>query len=35
MRRSHRSAHRMLWPLLALVIATGFTLALILRAPPT
>jgi len=25
----------MLWPLLALVIATGFTLALILRAPPT
>jgi len=34
MRRTHRSVHRMLWPVLALVVAFAFALALILRAPP-
>jgi hypothetical protein len=34
MKRSLRSAHRMLWPLLALAVALGFALALYLRAPP-
>ena len=34
MRRAHRSTHRMLWPILALVVAVGFALALYLRAPP-
>ena len=34
MRRAHRSTHRMLWPVLALVVAVGFALALMLRAPP-
>ena len=34
MRRAHRSTHRMLWPVLALVVAVGFALALVLRAPP-
>jgi len=35
MRRAHRSAHRKIWPLLALAVAIGFALALILRAAPT
>ncbi len=35
MRRAHRSAHRKIWPLLALAVTIGFALALILRAPPT
>jgi hypothetical protein len=26
--------HRALWPLLALAVATGFVLALVLRPPP-
>jgi hypothetical protein len=34
MRRSHRSAHRALWPVLALAVALGFTMALWLRPPP-
>ena len=34
MRRSHRSAHRALWPVLALAVALGLTLALALRPPP-
>jgi len=34
MRRAHRSAHRRLWPVLALAVAAGFALALILRLPP-
>jgi hypothetical protein len=34
MRRSHRSAHRALWPALALMVGLGLTLALLLRAPP-
>jgi hypothetical protein len=34
MRRTHRSVHRMLWPLLAVAVTMGFALALLLRAPP-
>jgi hypothetical protein len=34
MRRSHRSAHRALWPVLALAVALGLTVALALRPPP-
>src|SRR6516162_6556863 len=34
MRRSHRSAHRALWPILALVVALGLAAALALRPPP-
>ncbi len=33
MRRPHRKAHRLIWPVLALVVALGFVMALILRAP--
>jgi hypothetical protein len=34
MTRSHRSVHRVLWPVLALAVALGFSLALDLRPPP-
>ena len=34
MTRGHRSVHRMLWPVLAVLVALGFTLALALRPPP-
>ncbi len=34
MRRSQRSVHRALWPLLALTIGFGVILALALRPPP-
>ena len=34
MTRGHRTVHRLLWPALALVVALGFTLALVLRPPP-
>ncbi|HZN28343.1 MAG TPA: hypothetical protein VFB88_03190 [Xanthobacteraceae bacterium] len=34
MRRTHRSVHRLLWPVLALVVAVGLAMALILRPPP-
>jgi hypothetical protein len=34
MRRSHRSVHRALWPVLALAVALGFAMALALRPPP-
>jgi hypothetical protein len=34
MTRGHRSVHRVLWPLLALIVALGFTMALALRPPP-
>jgi len=34
MNRRHRKAHRMLWPVLAVIVALGFTLALALRPPP-
>jgi hypothetical protein len=34
MTRTHRRIHRLLWPVMALVVALGFTLALALRPPP-
>ena len=34
MRRSQRTVHRALWPLLALAVGLGIALALGLRAPP-
>jgi len=34
MTRTHRRIHRVLWPALALAVALGFTLALVLRPPP-
>ena len=34
MKRAHRIAHRMLWPVLALLVGLGLTMALMMRAPP-
>ena len=34
MTRGHRSVHRLLWPMLALIVALGVTMALALRPPP-
>jgi hypothetical protein len=34
MTRQHRSLHRVLWPILAFLVAVGFVLALWLRPPP-
>jgi len=34
MTRSHRSAHRLLWAALAVLVVLGFTAALALRPPP-
>ena len=34
MTRAHRSFHRVLWPILAVLIAFGVTMALVLRPPP-
>ena len=34
MTRGHRTFHRMLWPVLALIVALGFTMALVKRPPP-
>ncbi len=34
MRRFHRIAHHALWPVLAIALALGVTLALVLRPPP-
>jgi len=34
MRRAHRSVHRALWPVLALVVALGLALAFMLRPSP-
>jgi hypothetical protein len=34
MRRAHRTAHRALWPLLAVAIALGIIMALVLRPAP-
>ena len=34
MTRGHRTVHRLLWPALALIVALGFTMALVLRPPP-
>ena len=34
MKRSHRIVHRAIWPVLALAVALGLTLALVLRPAP-
>jgi len=34
MTRGHRTGHRLLWPVLAVVVALGFTMALVKRPPP-
>jgi len=34
MTRGHRAFHRLLWPALALIVALGFTMALVKRPPP-
>jgi hypothetical protein len=34
MTRSHRLAHRLIWPVLAVVVALGTVMALALRPPP-
>jgi hypothetical protein len=34
MTRGHRRFHRMFWPVLALMVALGFTMALVKRPPP-
>jgi len=34
MTRGHRAFHRLLWPVLALIVALGFTMALVKRPPP-
>ena len=34
MTRGHRSVHRLLWPVLAVLAALGFTMALVKRPPP-
>lgn len=34
MTRAHRSLHRIVWPILALLVVLGFMLALWLRPPP-
>jgi hypothetical protein len=35
MRRGHRSAHRALWPVLALAVGIGLAMALMLRPAPS
>ena len=34
MRRAHRFVHRAVWPFLALLVALGFAMAVVLRPPP-
>ena len=34
MTRSHRFAHRLIWPVLAIVVVLGLAMALTLRPPP-
>jgi hypothetical protein len=34
MTRTHRALHRVIWPILALLVALGLLLALWLRPPP-
>jgi hypothetical protein len=34
MTRGHRRVHRLLWPVLAVLVAFGFTIALVKRPPP-
>jgi len=34
MTRTHRRVHRLLWPVLAVLVTIGVTMALVLRPPP-
>jgi hypothetical protein len=34
MTRGHRTIHRLIWPVIAVVVVLGFTLALAWRPPP-
>ena len=34
MRRAHRTAHRMLWPVLAVLVGVALATSLVMRAPP-
>ena len=34
MTHGHRTVHRLLWPVLAVIVALGFTMALVKRPPP-
>jgi len=34
MTRTHRLLHRRLWPILAVIVALGFVVAISLRPPP-
>jgi hypothetical protein len=34
MTRSHRLAHRLIWPVLAVLVVLGLSMALALRPPP-
>jgi hypothetical protein len=34
MTHRHRNLHRLLWPVLAVIVALGFTMALVKRLPP-
>jgi hypothetical protein len=34
MTRTHRKVHRLLWPVLAVLVTLGVTMALVLRPPP-
>mgnify|MGYP001446467470 CR=1 FL=1 len=34
MRRTHRTAHRMLWPALAVLVGLALATSLLMRAPP-
>lgn len=34
MTRTHRKVHRVLWPVLAVLVTLGVTMALVLRPPP-
>ena len=34
MTRGHRRVHRVLWPVLAVIVTLGVTMALMLRPPP-
>ncbi len=34
MRRAHRTAHRMFWPALAVLVGIALAMSLVMRAPP-
>ena len=34
MKRAHRTVHRMLWPVLALLVGNALAMSLVMRTPP-